>query len=430
MSARGCWREPGSQGTSAACTAVTLPRAGARRPGLAPTSGSGPGPRARPRDAKAPGRPHACVPRGLGPRGAETAGTGEFGDSGAEDAAAGVARPGSAPSSPGQVASAPQGRTLRLSSVSSPLSRLRAPGGPREPGADLEQRRPVAGARPAVWGQHAARLSGVWEPCKPELLVSEDEEGPATRSGRGSRSQRGRVPPLRGVVPPLRGSAARREPAPREPGARPRGRLSCVARGLASPHQRREWGAECRGATTAGRRQPGRGQPGRGQPGRHLGTRRHRGPVRKRPSGRKPTRGPLVTAAGRARAVHKQPPEGVRNAMVLAPSCASASSLEEGFPGREPPSQRAWETPRVYAGIYTLGGFLCSCWFGHLDSDRPVKLSLNVQVSVSTPPPRPPIHAPTRRPPTCPSVQLTHASTCPRLLSGPIRSPAKQVQLP
>lgn len=29
MSARGCWREPGSQGTSAACTAVTLPRAGA-----------------------------------------------------------------------------------------------------------------------------------------------------------------------------------------------------------------------------------------------------------------------------------------------------------------------------------------------------------------------------------------------------------------
>lgn len=284
-------------------------------------------------------------------------------------------------------------------------------------------------------GQHAARLSGVWEPCKPELLVSEDEEGPATRSGRGSRSQRGRVPPLRGVVPPLRGSAARREPAPREPGARPHGRLSCVARGLASPRQRQEWGAECRGPTAAGRRQPGRGQPGRGQPGRgqpgrHLGTRRHRGPVRKRPSGRKPTRGPLVTAAGRARAVHKQPPEGVRNAMVLAPSCASASSLEEGFPGREPPSQCAWETPRVYAGIYTLGGFLCSCWFGHLDSDRPVKLSLNVQVSVSTPPPRPPIHAPTRRPPTRPSVQLTHASTCPRLLSGPIRSPAKQVQLP
>lgn len=279
-------------------------------------------------------------------------------------------------------------------------------------------------------GGSTRRVCRVWEPCKPELLVSEDEEGPATRSGRGSRSQRGRVPPLRGVVPPLRGSAARREPAPREPGARPRGRLGRVARGLASPRQRREWGAECRGATAAGCRQPGRGQPGRGQPGRHLGTRRHRGPVRKRPSGRKPTSGPLVTAAGRARAVHKQPPEGVRNAMVLAPSCASASSLEEGFPGREPASQCARETPRVYAAIYTLGGFLCSCWFGHLDSDRPVKPSLNVQVSVSTPPPHPPIHAPPRRPPTCPSVQLTHASTCPRLLSGPIRSPAKQVQLP
>lgn len=124
-------------------------------------------------------------------------------------------------------------------------------------------------------GQHAARLSGVWEPCKPELLVSEDEEGPATRSGRGSRSQRGRVPPLRGVVPPLRGSAARREPAPREPGARPRGRLSCVARGLASPHQRREWGAECRGADSRGADSRGvdsRGADSRGATSAHAGT--------------------------------------------------------------------------------------------------------------------------------------------------------------
>lgn len=114
-------------------------------------------------------------------------------------------------------------------------------------------------------GQHAARLSGVWEPCKPELLVSEDEEGPATRSGRGSRSQRGRVPPLRGVVPPLRGSAARREPAPREPGARPRGRLSCVARGLASPRQRQVWGADSRGADS-------RGADSRGATSAHAGT--------------------------------------------------------------------------------------------------------------------------------------------------------------
>lgn len=152
------------------------------------------------------------------------------------------------------------------------------PGGPWEPGADLEQLPPCRAVRGAPWqgpgrpsrGQHAARLSGVWEPCKPELLVSEDEEGPATRSGRGSRSQRGRVPPLRGVVPPLRGSAARREPAPREPGARPRGRLSCVARGLASPRQRREWGAECRGADSRGA--DSRGVDSRGATSAHAGT--------------------------------------------------------------------------------------------------------------------------------------------------------------
>lgn len=236
-----------------------------RCPGQGLTSGSGPGPRALARDAKAPGRPHACVPRGLGPRGAEAAGTGVWGQwcrgrrgrSGPSRLravlarAGGVRTPGSdSPSQlcllPAVTAPCPPGALGNLALTWSSGAPWQGPGRPSR-------------------GQHAARLSGVWEPCKPELLVSEDEEGPATRSGRGSRSQRGRVPPLRGVVPPLRGSAARREPAPREPGARPRGRLSCVARGLASPRQRREWGAECRGADS-------RGADSRGATSAHAGT--------------------------------------------------------------------------------------------------------------------------------------------------------------